>query len=314
MSQLNMQRDYFRLILGRKSKFAEECHSGEFVGADFGFDFDLTYSLHEDWREFNKKYRPKYLEKFPEKSVVAAGLACGALHTICKGIKCGDIVLCPNGSGQYWVGEIISDYYYEAGQNLPHRRHVSWLPLKIDRTEMTTELQNSAGSIGTVSKLSKYGKEIEALMAGDTASSLISIDATVENATEFALEKHLEDFLIKNWVNTPLGNSYDVIEDDGELIGQQYPSDTGPIDILAISKDKKEYLVIELKKGRASDVVVGQIQRYMGFVKEDLLEAGQTVRGIIIALEDDIRIRRALSVANNIDFFRYQINFELIKS
>jgi len=37
------------------------------------------------------------------------------------------------------------------------------------------------------------------------------------------------------------------------------------IDILAVSKDQKELLVVELKKGRASDVVVGQIQRYMGF-------------------------------------------------
>ncbi|NBT48546.1 MAG: hypothetical protein EBT07_12155 [Actinobacteria bacterium] len=34
-------------------------------------------------------------------------------------------------------------------------------------------------------------------------------------------------------------------------------------DVLAISKDKQEVLVVELKKGRASDSVVGQIQRYM---------------------------------------------------
>ena len=40
-------------------------------------------------------------------------------------------------------------------------------------------------------------------------------------------------------------------------------SDTGPIDILAISKDKKTLLVVELKKGRVSDNVVGQIQRYI---------------------------------------------------
>ena len=44
------------------------------------------------------------------------------------------------------------------------------------------------------------------------------------------------------------------------------------MDILAISKDKSELLVIELKKGRASDVVVGQIQRYMGFAQYELAE------------------------------------------
>ena len=65
--------------------------------------------------------------------------------------------------------------------------------------------------------------------------------------------------------------------------------------------------------GRASDSVVGQIQRYMGFVNEELLEDGQSVKGIIIALEDDLKLKRALSMTNNIDFFRYEIDFKLIK-
>ena len=82
----------------------------------------------------------------------------------------------------------------------------------------------------------------------------------------------------------------------------------------AVSKDKKELLVIELKKGKASDNVVGQIQRYMGFVSEMLAEKEQVVKGIIIALEDDIRIRRALSVAKNIEFYRYEITFKLSKA
>ena len=71
------------------------------------------------------------------------------------------------------------------------------------------------------------------------------------------------------------------------MIGQQYPTDTGPIDILAISKDNKTLLVVELKKGRASDAVVGQCQRYMGYVKEELAEKNQDVKGVIIAFEDD---------------------------
>ena len=98
-----------------------------------------------------------------------------------------------------------------------------------------------------------------------------------------------------------------------ELIRQQYPSDTGPIDVLAISKDKKTLLVVELKRGRVSDTVVGQIQRYMGFVKEELAGPNQTVKGVIIVLEDDLRIRRALSVTNNIEYYRYEVSFKLNK-
>ena len=51
----------------------------------------------------------------------------------------------------------------------------------------------------------------------------------------------------------------------------------------------------------------------MGFVKDMLAEEEQNVRGIIIALEDDVRIRRALSVAQNIEFFRYELTFRLSK-
>jgi restriction system protein len=97
-------------------------------------------------------------------------------------------------------------------------------------------------------------------------------------------------------------------------VGQQYPTDTGPMDVLAISKDRKELLVVELKRGKASDSVVGQIQRYMGYVLEELAEENQTVRGAIIALDDDLRIRRALKVAPGIDFYRYEISFTLKKA
>jgi restriction system protein len=81
-----------------------------------------------------------------------------------------------------------------------------------------------------------------------------------------------------------------------------------------VSKDGKRLLVVELKKGRASDVVVGQTLRYMSYVQEELATEGQTVHGAIIALEDDARIRRALKMVPNIQFYRYQISFKLVKA
>ena len=51
----------------------------------------------------------------------------------------------------------------------------------------------------------------------------------------------------------------------------------------------------------------------MGYVIEELAEEGQKVRGVIVALEDDLRIRRALSVANDIEFYRYKVDFKLFK-
>ena len=241
-------------------------------------------------------------------------MSCGALWTVSKGINVGDIVLCPNGSGSYYIGEVLDTYSYHPAQTLPHRRPVKWYTNLLERSAMSDQLKNSTGSIGTVSDITKYAEEIERLISGNRPPTLISTDQTVEDPAIFALEKHLEDFLVQKWRQTELGKNYDIYEEDGERVGQQYQSDTGPIDILAISKDKKELLVVELKKGRVSDGVVGQIQRYMGYVQEELAEEGQKVKGVLIALEDDLKMRRALSVTNNIEFFRYQVSFRLFKN
>jgi len=309
-------KSYYRLMLGKGSKHAEECFAGNFIGVDYEIPQDLAGKLPEDWRTFNKEFIPVYLAGHPGKTKIGAGLACGALWSVSKGIQKGDIVLCPDGSGRYRVGEVTGDYYYVPGGILPHRRPVRWLSQIIDRADMSEGLQNSAGSIGAVSNLSRaeYNAELEKLIGGMPVPTLISSDQTVEDASAFALEKHLEDFLVENWAQTELGKEYDIYKEDGEPFGQQYPTDTGPLDVLAISKDKKRLLVVELKKGRASDAVVGQTLRYMSFVQEELAEDGQTVQGVIIAHEDDQRIRRALTMTQNIVFYRYQVSFKLVKS
>ena len=130
--------------------------------------------------------------------------------------------------------------------------------------------------------------------------------------SSFALEKHLEDFIISNWGITSLSEKYDIYESEGKL-AQQFHTRSGPIDILALSKDKKEFLVIELKKGRASDVVVGQITRYMGDIMKNLANDQQNVRGIIIALEDDQNLKDSIYAISNIEFMRYELKFELKK-
>jgi restriction system protein len=301
-------------MLGSKSAYADECHKNSFIGADFIGAIDLTGKLFDNWREFNQEFIPVWLDQNPGKTKVAAGLACGMLWTVAKGLQKGDVVLCPNGEGGYYVGEIVGNYEFRAGANLPHQRPVRWQPEIIKRAEMSDALRKSSGSIGTTCNITKYADEIETLISRTAPPAIIATDETIEDASVFALEKHLEHFLVENWKQTELGKAYDIYEVDGELVGQQYPTDTGNLDILAISKDKKELLVVELKKGRASDAVVGQIQRYMGYVLEELAETNQTVKGVILALEDDLRIRRALSVAVNIEFYRYQINFKIFKN
>ena len=307
-------KKYYRLMLGKQHKYFNECYDNKYVGVGFDIEIDLKNDLPDNWREFNKKYIPFYLNKNPDKSKVTAGLACGAVWTVSKGMNIGDILLCPDGQRNYKIGKISGDYFYDATiPSLLHRRSVEWLPVSISRDEMSQELKNSTGSIGTVSDISKYSSEIAKFIEGESPIKISSTDSEIENPSMFALESHLEHFIIENWEQTILAKDYDIFQ-DGELTGKQFQTDTGYIDILAISKDKKESLVIELKKGRASDSVVGQIQRYMGYIKDEFLETGQKVKGIIIALENDTKVKRALSVTSDIDFYQYKINFDLIKN
>lgn len=307
-------RRYYKVMLGRHSCMADECRKEGYIGSGFLASVDLTGMLPDNWRDFNKKYVPIMMKKDTGRTKVAAGLGCGALWTISKGILRGDIVISPTGNkGELYVGEVIGDYYFAKGSEFSQRRKVKWYDQVIMRDDMSEALRNSSGAISTCVELSGYGEEIEKLIGTNRPSQIVATTDDIDDPSAFALEKHLEDFLVKNWANTELGKKYNIFTDQGEMIGQQYPTDTGPIDILAVSKDNKTLLVIELKRGRASDVVVGQIQRYMGYIQEEVLERGQTVKGLIIGLEPDVKLKRAISVCNNIEFRKYEVKFRLLK-
>jgi len=159
-----MAKKYNRVMLGQGSKFAKMCHEEGYIGANFDINIDLSDSLFDNWRDFNKKYIPIWMNIVPGKSTTAAGLACGFLWTICKGLQIGDIVLCPSGEGFYYVGTIVSDYYYVPDTELPHRRKVKWMDKVIYRKAMSQQLKNSSGSVGTCCEITKYAAEIEALI------------------------------------------------------------------------------------------------------------------------------------------------------
>ena len=307
-------KKYNRIMAGKKSTHADQCFREGFIGVDYGVAVDLSGRLPEKWRDFNKEFIPIYLESHPGKSKIAAGLACGFIFTVSKGLKEGDIAITPDGNGRYRAGRIAGPYFYAPGQILPHRRPVEWFSEPFERNDMSEELKRSTNSTGSCCDISSYAVELESLISGQTSISMASEDAALDDVAAFAMEKHLEDFLVQNWAGTELGKDFDIYSEDGEKVGQQYLTDSGPLDILAVSKDKKRLLVVELKKGRASDVVVGQTLRYMDFVKEELAEPDQTVEGAIIALEDDAKIRRALAVTQNITFYRYEITFRLNKA
>ena len=96
--------------------------------------------------------------------------------------------------------------------------------------------------------------------------------------------------------------------------GRQYHTDVGIIDLLARDPSDNSYMVIELKRDKSSDVVVGQTLRYMGWVKQNLCTRNEDVRGRIICVDSDERLRHALSMVPSIDIRYYRVDFQLFDS
>lgn len=306
-------RNYYRVFLGSGGRHIAACVENGFIGVDYGFKESLSPYLSDDNAESRTKMKPTYFKYNPNQSPVGAGLSCSVLWTVSQGMQRGDVVICPDGKGNYFSAEISGEYRFELDAELPHQRPVIWRPLTFARTAMTETLKKASAATLAVIDVAPFATEIEALTGGTNLQPNSPRDESIEDLSAFALEEHLEDFLVKNWAQTDLSEKYDLVTDDnGVIIARQYPCDTGKMDILALSKDKKEFLVVELKKGRGSDAVVGQILRYMGFVKKELATKNENVKGIVIALDEDLKLSNALLMVPDIDFYRYRVDFALI--
>ena len=181
-------KKYNRIMLGRGSMYAAVCRNEGYIGANFGINIDLSDSLYDNWRDFNAKFIPVWMEGSPGKTKVAAGVTCGFLWTIIKGLQVGDVVLSPSGEGYYYVGTITSEYYYAPDTDLPHRRKVEWKDKVIPRKSMSSELQHSTGSIGTCCDITKYAEEIEQLLneaASTDPVSQVNVDQQDKSSKSF---------------------------------------------------------------------------------------------------------------------------------
>jgi len=120
------------------------------------------------------------------------------------------------------------------------------------------------------------------------------------------LEQYLEDLLAEQWDTLPWA-------DQLEYIDRQVICGTlGRIDILARDRTSGEYVVIELKRDQGDDEVVGQVSRYMGWIKQRRADhEGVGVRGIIVAHDATERLRSAVLPHPNISLFTYQFSVAL---
>ena len=145
---------------------------------------------------------------------------------------------------------------------------------------------------------------VEAVLGANEERSV----ETEAAATAFALEAQLRDFIAENLARIPInGAVLRVFMDPSDRNGVEYPTGVGPIDILAIDGSRNFY-VFELKLDRGPDRALGQLARYMGWVKTHLA-GSNTVRGVLVARSIDERLRYAAAVFPNVALLEYEVQF-----
>lgn len=134
------------------------------------------------------------------------------------------------------------------------------------------------------------------------------VAATIEEEhMSFAMESHLRDFLAKNLEVVERGLR--LYRDETGRDGVEYPTDVGPIDILAVDANSN-YVVFELKLSRGPDKALGQLMRYMGWVRLRLAR-DTLVRGVIVAQSMDEGLRYAATENRNIKLLEYEVSFKV---
>lgn len=135
-------------------------------------------------------------------------------------------------------------------------------------------------------------------------------DDALSDSPAFALEHQLRDFMAENLGAIPIGGrNLRLHVDPTGRDGIEFPTAVGPIDILAVDANG-DFYVFELKRARAPDRAVGQLARYMGWVKHTI-GRGHRVYGVVVARRIDERLRYAATVIPDVMLLEYQVQFQL---
>jgi len=288
------------------------------------WQFDRTSNLISiGWKELGdvskldrQKLSSAVARTYPDKPPTTKALFENMVWNFYHEIAPGDFVIARRGRKILaGVGKVSGPAFYAPGKSSIHD-HPNWLEVTWQESPRDKKFPGIVFPMHTLSELTetKFRECVE--LPGEQLISIPSEDSdgeTPQDINAFVLEKYLEDFIVSNF-QTIFKGEFAIYEDEEGNDGQQYSTEIGPIDILSVEPKSKSFVVMELKKGRPSDQVVGQILRYMGWVKKNLCTNGQAVKGLIICREQDPKLSFALEMTTNIEVRYYSVSFKLAES
>lgn len=248
---------------------------------------------------------------YPNRPNATKSLFVNMLWSFYNEISVGDVVIARRGRKVLAaVGKVIKTGFYIPGNNpylaSPENSHPNFLGVEWDSQPRNKAFTSIVFPMHSVYETTE--SQYHSLMEG--TDSHFPSEEPIENPNEFVLEKYLEEFIVSNF-NAIFKGKLKIYEDLDGNDGQQYSTGIGPIDVLAVERESNSFVVIELKKGRPSDQVVGQVLRYMGWVKQTLCTNGQGVKGLVICRDPDPKLSYALTMVNNVEVRYYSVSFAL---
>jgi hypothetical protein len=208
----------------------------------------------------------------------------------------GDIVLFREyGVGFWGTAEISGSWIHDNESTTKYSHEAGWFPItKVKQWGMTLpyelvrdDLSNKNYRI-RIAKCTKVEHD-EVLVASRVYQRL---GFGRDDGTFFVLESGLEEAVKANLKQLGLRLADADIRQQCSLgIG------AGRTDLICLDQNS-DFVILELKAVHTSDEAVGQILRYMGFVREKWAEAsGKKVRGIILSPSFDEQLRLAAKEA-----------------
>jgi hypothetical protein len=224
--------------------------------------------------------------------------------------------------------DMIASMGLTPGQSFTREQAVQWFAQKYPNvkqgtvaahlvrlsTNVPTRLQYSAKADGSDDKFFKIDSSHFRLYEPGRDPTPISelspaVDEPQETASpgaseEFAYEHDLRDYLARNLHIIEPGLK--LYTDEG-ITGVEFPVGGRYVDILAVDQ-AGGYVVIELKVSKGYDRVVGQLLRYVSWIKKNHADPGQAVRGIIIAKQISEDLCLACSEVPAVSLYEYTLS------
>ncbi len=193
------------------------------------------------------------------------------------------------------------------------RQNPQHLPSGLDATSSTSQqLRNGLRRLGW--SVQETTSEVRLIPPGSPATGVLGGDDDSGEAetpeAAFGLEFQLRDFIAQNIGAIDVkGKRLRLYVDPTGRDGIEFPTAVGPIDILAVD-DSGAFFVFELKRARSPDRAIGQLTRYMGWVRQTIGK-DREVNGVIVAKEISDSLHYAVSVVPNVSLFEYEVEFRL---